>query len=135
MAIPTHPMSAMKGTQAGRDMMAQVRAHKTKGAPVATITAADRRAAAAKGHALKDGSYPIRNTHELGAAATLAKSGHGNVAAAKALIVRRAKELGVANPLESEDTADVASEPGGEPANEKVAAITFMNKRRAAARN
>lgn len=126
----------MKGTQAGRDMMAAVRAHKTtKGPAVATITAADRRAAATKGHALKDGSYPIRNTSDLGHAATLAKSGHGNVQAAKALIARRAKELGVSNPLgDSEDAADVASEPTGEPANEKSAAVTFMNKRRAAAK-
>lgn len=78
MAIPNHPLSAMKGTQAARDMMAQVSAHKTKGAPVA------------------------------------------------------AKKKPVAT--DAEDAADVASEPTGEPVNEKVAAIQFMNKRRAAAK-
>jgi hypothetical protein len=36
---------------------------------------------------------------------------------------------------DAEDAADVASEPGGEPAaeNESTAAVTFMNKRRKAA--
>lgn len=32
-----------------------------------------------------------------------------------------------------EDAADAASEPGGEPATEKGAAVNFMNKRRKAA--
>lgn len=54
-----------------------------------------RKASAAKGHALDDGSYPIEDADDLHNAATLAASGHGDVSAAKALIRRRAKELGV----------------------------------------
>lgn len=37
MAVPRHPMAALRGTQAGRDLMAQVRAH--KGGGVAKKTA------------------------------------------------------------------------------------------------
>jgi len=33
-----------------------------------------------------------------------------------------------------ENAADVASEPGGEPANEKTAALAFMKRRKAAAK-
>jgi len=58
-----------------------------------------RKKLAAKGHALEDGSYPIENVHDLQNAAILAQSGHGDVAAAKKLIARRAKELGVKDPL------------------------------------
>lgn len=65
-----------------------------------TFTADERRKAAAENHALPDGSYPIENTSDLDNAATLARSGHGQVAEAKALIRRRAKELGVNNPLD-----------------------------------
>lgn len=70
-----------------------------KGGP----SAEERRKAADEGNALPDGSYPIRDAHELHSAAVLARSGHGNVAGAKKLIARRAKELGVANPLEDKD--------------------------------
>ena len=66
-------------------------------------SAEERRKAASEGNALPDGSYPIRNTHELHSAAVLARSGHGDVAGAKRLIARRAKELGVANPLDDND--------------------------------
>jgi hypothetical protein len=59
------------------------------------ISQAERDKAAKEGNALPDGSYPIRNAKELRAAAILAASGHGNVAAAKRLIRKRAKELGV----------------------------------------
>jgi hypothetical protein len=44
---------------------------------------------------LPDGSYPIPDAKHLHSAAVLAASGHGNVAAAKRLIRKRAKELGV----------------------------------------
>lgn len=64
-----------------------------------SFSAAARRSSAARGHALSDGSYPIENTRDLANAARLAQSGHGNVAGAKRLIARRAKELGVASPL------------------------------------
>lgn len=59
------------------------------------VDAAERKLAVKEGNALPDGSYPIRNTAQLHAAAILAASGHGNAAAAKVLIRRRAKELGV----------------------------------------
>lgn len=65
-----------------------------------TFTAEERRKAAAAGHALPDGSYPIETKADLPNAAHLASSGHGNVPEAKALIRRRAKELGAANPLD-----------------------------------
>jgi uncharacterized protein len=67
-----------------------------------SISAADRRKLAAKGHALPDGSYPIPDVSHLHAAAILAASKHGDYKAAKRLIRRRAKELGV----------DVTSLPG-----------------------
>lgn len=71
-------------------------------------SAEERRQAASEGNALPDGSYPIRNAHELHAAAVLARSGHGDAAAAKRLIARRAKELGVANPLDTNDDSDAS---------------------------
>jgi hypothetical protein len=71
------------------------------------IGAADRRRIAGEGNAVvgADGhiSYPIENAGDLENAATLARSGHGDVAAARRLIARRAKELGVANPLDEGD--------------------------------
>ena len=59
----------------------------------------EREALARRGHALPDGSYPIPDKAHLHKAAVLAASGHGNVAAARAPIRKRAAELGV--PLES----------------------------------
>lgn len=52
---------------------------------------------ARRGHALDDGSYPIEDKEDLKNAITLCRSGHGDVAAAKALIKRRAKQLGAEN--------------------------------------
>lgn len=76
------------------------------------FSAQQRRELASKGHALEDGSYPIENAEDLHNAATLARSGHGNVAAAKRLIAKRAKELGVANPLANDATKEAeAVEP------------------------
>jgi hypothetical protein len=63
------------------------------------FSAAERRRLASEGKALPDGSYPIENAEDLHNAAILARSGHGDVAAARRLIAKRAKELGVANPL------------------------------------
>lgn len=56
---------------------------------------AARKKLASEGKALDDGSYPIVDAEDLKNAARLAASGHGNVSAAKALIRRRAKALGV----------------------------------------
>jgi ribosomal protein L37E len=63
------------------------------------IDTAARRRLAAEGKALPDGSYPIENAEDLGNAKILALSGHGDVPAARKLIARRARELGVPNPL------------------------------------
>ena len=63
------------------------------------VSTAERRTLASAGHALPDGSYPIANASDLHNAAHLASTGHGNAEAAKKLIARRAKELGVSNPL------------------------------------
>jgi hypothetical protein len=59
----------------------------------------ERKRLASEGNALEDGSYPIPDADALHRAAILARSGHGDVAAAKRLIAKRAKELGVSNPL------------------------------------
>ena len=68
-----------------------------------------------EGKALPSGAYPIADTEDLHNAAVLARSGHGDVEAARRLIARRAKELGVANPLESSEKAAMgnAFAPGG----------------------
>lgn len=68
------------------------------------VNTAERRSLASAGHALPDGSYPIANAGDLGNAAHLAATGHGNAEGAKKLIARRAKELGVANPLDSDES-------------------------------
>jgi hypothetical protein len=67
------------------------------------FNASRRRDLARRGHALRDGSYPIPDADALRRAAILARSGHGNVTAARRLIARRAKELGVPNPLSEND--------------------------------
>jgi hypothetical protein len=64
-------------------------------------SAANRRKLAQQGKALPNESYPIEDTEDLKNAATLARSGHGDVGAAKRLIARRARALGVKNPLDS----------------------------------
>jgi hypothetical protein len=65
-------------------------------------SAKNRRKLAASKNALPNGSYPIGDATDLKNAATLARSGHGDVPAAKRLISRRAQELGVSNPLAEE---------------------------------
>lgn len=62
-----------------------------------------RRELASGGNALPDGSYPIPDKDALRRASILARSGHGNVGAARRLIARRAKELGVTNPLDGDN--------------------------------
>jgi hypothetical protein len=58
-------------------------------------SAEERRQSAKKGNALPDGSYPIPDAKHLRSAAILAASKHGNYQAARRLIIRRAKELGI----------------------------------------
>jgi hypothetical protein len=65
----------------------------------------ERMSLAMKGQALQDGSYPIPDREHLHSAIVLAQSGHGDVAAAKRLIKKRAKELG-ADSMLPEDWKD-----------------------------
>lgn len=69
-------------------------------------SAAERKEMAGDGRALPDGSYPINDEHDLNSAAILARSGHGDADAAKKHIGKRAKELGVPNPLDNDGDAD-----------------------------
>ena len=82
------------------------------------FSAEERKALAAKGHALPDGSYPIPDKDALGRALTLARSGHGNVAAAKRLIKRRAKALGATDML-PEDWGGPSDDDGDSDDQEK----------------
>jgi len=72
------------------------------------VSQAERDKAHAAGNSLPDKSYPINDAKQLHAAAILAASGHGDVTAAKKLIRRRAKELGV----------DVTTLPGFGPSSD-----------------
>lgn len=74
------------------------------------FTADQRKKLAGEGKALSDGTYPIETQADLHPAAVLAQSGHGDVPAAKALIARRAKDLGADNPLEDKPTQTKKSE-------------------------
>ena len=74
------------------------------------VSTAERRSLASEHNALPDGSYPINSAGDLHNAAVLARSGHGDVAAARRLIARRAGELGVANPLDESDAKKGSSE-------------------------
>ena len=78
-------------------------------------SAEERRKSAAEGNALPDGSYPIPDKKHLHSASILAASGHGNVSAAKRLIRKRARELGV-------DVNSLPGMGGSSDKNEKVAA-------------
>lgn len=64
----------------------------------ADLKQAERMKLAKMGHALPDGSFPIRNADELHKAMDRAHQGN-NEGAAKALIRKRAKELGVKLPV------------------------------------
>lgn len=78
------------------------------------ISAAERRELAAKGHALPDGSYPIPDAEHLRAAAILCRSKHGDWRAAQKLIARRARELGVTNPLDASQDDDSVQTSNGD---------------------
>lgn len=73
-------------------------------------SASNRRSLAAQKKALPDGSYPIADAEDLKNAATLAQSGHGNVSGAKSLISRRARALGVPNPLAKKEKVGKSAE-------------------------
>jgi len=75
------------------------------------FTQAQRRQLARRGMALGDGSYPIETAEDLHNAAVLARTGHGDVKGAKKLIARRAKELGVSNPLKEPAQKSYLGEP------------------------
>jgi hypothetical protein len=76
------------------------------------VDTATRRRLAGEGKALPNLSYPIENTEDLQNAATLARSGHGDVSAARRLISRRARDLKVPNPLKGKKgNATKAAEP------------------------
>lgn len=66
------------------------------------FTQSERDALAKKGWALPDGSYPIETQADVGPAITLAQSGHGDAAAARALIIKRCKALGCTDMLPKE---------------------------------
>jgi hypothetical protein len=85
----------------------------------ASETAEGRKKAAASGHALDDGSYPIEDKAHLHKAAVLAASHHGNWQAARRLIRKRARELGV----------DVNSLPGfgGSDSDHEKAAASMVS--------
>ena len=71
----------------------------------------ERQHQSSQGHALSDGSYPIPDKDALRRAAILARSKHGNWQAASSLISRRAKELGVTNPMSDSDNEKGAGVP------------------------
>ena len=73
------------------------------------IDTATRDRLAGEGHALPDGSYPIENEGDLHNAATLARSGHGDVPAATALIGREARRFKVPNPMKKKPKTDKAA--------------------------
>ena len=79
------------------------------------FSASERRLHAKEGNALPDGSYPIPDKDALRRAAILARSGHGNVAGARQLIARRAREMGVKNPLDKDDKVKKSEELELEP--------------------
>jgi hypothetical protein len=60
----------------------------------------ERKKMAGEHKALPNLSYPIETVKDLHNAIDLARSGHGDVTAAKALIRKRAKALGVALPAD-----------------------------------
>ena len=91
------------------------------------IGTAERERIASEGNAVRnaDGhvSYPIENAGDLHNAAHLARTGHGDVAAARRLIARRAEELGVANPLDESDDTTKAQVTGGDEQPDVTAVI------------
>lgn len=77
------------------------------------FSAAERRKLASEGKALSDGSYPMPDADAVRRAAILARSGHGNVSGAKSLIGRRAKALGIKNPLSTSESKTTSKADDG----------------------
>jgi hypothetical protein len=99
-SISSMPLTAAEKS----DMLAQVtRAESVEAERVARAAADiktdERKVLADKGQALDDGSYPIPDVKHLESAIILAQSGHGDVEAAKRLIIKRAGELGAEDKL------------------------------------
>ena len=92
------------------------------------FSADDRKRLSGSGNALPDGSYPIPDKDALRRAAILARSGHGDVGAARKLIARRAKELGVANPLDEDDAKKADDVDAAKSAPAEVAAPAAVAK-------
>jgi len=74
-----------------------------------TFTAEQRREHASEGTALADGSYPMPDADAVRRAAILIRSKHGKWQAAEKLLGRRAKALGIPNPLKKKPKADKAA--------------------------
>jgi hypothetical protein len=103
-AVPTVVNAAAEPDDEGEkddDAMKAVAAaeHAVLGKKARVFTAEQRREHAGAGNALPDGSYPIPDADALRRAAILARSKHGDWKAASRLIARRARELGVPNPM------------------------------------
>jgi hypothetical protein len=91
-------MKALKGTPAGRDLMTRVRSHKKPKGNTVNFTSSERKKLAASGAAMADGSYPIRNQQDLeNAYKDWIRTGRSSQVAAH--IAKRAKQLGLANPI------------------------------------
>ena len=93
-AVPTSDLDTLK------TVVATTLANPTN-LPVAkrTFTAEQRREMAAKGQAMRDGSYPIANAQDLRNAIQALGRGNTSTAAVKAHIIRRAKALNLTNLL------------------------------------
>lgn len=87
-------MSGLKGTDAGRKLMSDVRAHKGGVKAPAERDPQTRLKDAAAGVAMPDGSYPIRNQTQLNdAVSDWIRTGRS--LAVKTHIAKRAKALGL----------------------------------------
>lgn len=95
---PTHNLGYVNKVPADWQMMMASEVAELEALLAHKYEMSERRALAKKGWALPDGSYPIADAEDLGNAVILARSGHGDVSAAKKLIAKRAKELGKAVP-------------------------------------
>lgn len=96
----------------------------------------ERRRLASLGHALPSGAYPIENEEDLHNAAVLARTGHGDVEAARRLIARRARELGAHNPLDEDNVSKRDStNAGGQKYNGKKHPGQFLANRNEEAHN
>lgn len=121
-------MSALRGTQQGKDLMAQVRAHRTtttqEGTTVAVLDAKQRNALPDSAFALPGRRYPIHDlAHARDALARVAQNGTpAEQAKVRAAVSRRYPGIG-----DSEGASD--QKP---PRDEREAARRFVNKRSAA---